>query len=182
MTGVPVGWYDAVVSEVAPAKMTLTNVEIDETLVAQFNPVKAEIELAPAFNAIEIPNLSYAPLQFRNTPNPVFTTSLTMSGLAEGAPEGFILDVESLLLSWCYAPDEITTLTTASPPRILLVWPGWIAVVCALRKVKHSAERFRINAVSPTPTLSMFDLSLEAFFRVPIGAQTVRQSGFRLGT
>lgn len=162
--------------------MTITNLLTEEELRAQYNPTKAEVEINAAFTGTEIPNFGHVPLAYKNTSNPTFNTTLTFNQLADGVSETYLLDVEALLYSWCYRPDEADTLLTAAPAPLLLVWPGWLALIVVLKKVKHTVDRFKINSAEPTPTLSTFELNFEAFFRVPIGAQTIRATGLRLGS
>ncbi len=160
--------------------MYITNLDSDETLEAMFNPREVEVALAPVLTRLAIPTLAYQPIQFAQTANLTVDFSLTFSAAFPGAEEGFLQKVEAFLFSICFPPDVVRTLADASPPDLLFVWPGWLALRGVMTSVKHKATQFAAPPSDPVPTMSTYDLKYETLGGI-LGSESVRLVGLQWG-
>jgi hypothetical protein len=165
----------------APKKLIITDLETGESKPVQFNPVEVTIDGGAAYQRIRHPAGSYQRLSFEGTNNDVVSFELVFDSLA--AEDPFVDQWEPFLMSLLRPPDTPTSMAAAAPHEALLVWPGWIAVVCALTKFKEKARRFAPPAVrdDPVPTLRVFELAFEESRRLSLGAESVRIVGMQRG-
>lgn len=168
----------------SPRKLILTDVETGESKEVQFNPVEVSIEGDPQYQRLKHPAGSYQRLSFEGRNNDVVTFELVIDAIAAGV-DGipYSAEFEAFLMSLRHPPDEPDAITTAAPHEVLLVWPGWLAIVCVLTKCKEKARRFATPAVNdnPVPTLTIWDLAFEESRRMSLGAESVRVTGFQRG-
>jgi hypothetical protein len=124
-----------------PPKVTLTNLSTGVTLEAQFNPDALEETVSANYAKQTVPGLSHEVLQFSNTTNEAFPLNLFWRAESRG-------DVETLqrarrfLKSLLYPKSGAEDMASGGPPRVLVVWPGMIAMTCVIMSVKFSHALF----------------------------------------
>ncbi len=168
----------------SPRKLIITDMETGESREVQYNPVEVSIEGDPQYQRIKYPAGSYQRLSFDTKNNDVVTFELVVDALARGADGlSFSTTMEAFLLSLRHPPDDPDAIATAAPPSVLLVWPGWLALECALVKFKEKVRRFAPPAVhvNPVPTLTIYDLAFEESRRLDLGSESARIVGFERG-
>lgn len=159
----------------SPDKMSITNIETGEGFRCQFNPEEAVLGAEAHYTQHSVPTLSFQPLGFEYTSNVTFDADLTVDGLAPDAiATAFVKNFEAFLWSLLYPPDDADSLESAEPPRVLLAWPGWIALRCKLFSLKEKVRRFGKPPGPPVPTLIVWTLRFVEARRLPIGSESVR--------
>lgn len=117
-----------------------------QTVTAQYNPNEFTEKIKVNYATIKIPGLSHAPLQFSNTDN--WKVSFDLWWYSHNQAE---LDASNkarrLLQSWTI-PDQAQNVEGGPPPRILVVWPQLLSVICVIREVDFTHKLFSRNGQS----------------------------------
>ena len=171
-----------------PRRVSLTNLATGEGWVVMFNPTTFEESLGVNYNRQNVPGLSHQPLQYGNTENYKFELVLfykgvatalinpfTQSAVKDKRPKGIIdvLEMRKFLQSLCY-PVQSTTVGGGGPPRVLVVWPSILTMVCVVTSLKFTNSRFNIEG---TPVEYIANVSFEEIRDDRINMNEVRDLG-----
>lgn len=152
--------------------MSLTNYETGEVLEAQFNPSTVTVELEAFFNRLKVPGQSHEEMQYANTNNTRVSFELLWDGLAASAPD--LVDADAFFLHLHHPPQNVASVASGAPPRVLLSWPNWIALLSQSPKVKITTTRFGLDGA---PTYQRIAVELEERRTRRLGSDVVRRVG-----
>lgn len=164
--------------------MILTDVETGEAREVLFNPTEVTIEGDPEWTRVKVPAFSYKRLNFDGKANDVVSFKLVIDALADYAQEtNHLENMVAFLASLRCPPDDPETIGTAAPHEVLLIWPGWLALVGVLTKCKFKATRFAPPTLNPNPVPTRLEceLAIEESRSLPMGAESTRLVGFNRG-
>lgn len=156
-----------------PARMSLTNLALAKTIEVPLNPETLEESVGPVYSALVVPGLPHQILQYESTENHRIEFALAFDatlGIDMGAARNF-------LLSLPYPRRGASNVSGGAPGRVLVVWPGWLALTCALAgpiRITHS--RFHVDG---PPTFFVAKLSLQEIRDVRLVAEDVLSLGTR---
>lgn len=163
---------------IAPSRMTISNLETNETYTVQFNPEAFEEEVQANWNQLTVPGLSHQPLQFGHTTNETFTFSLFWRATTPDELEKMRQD-RRYLKSLCYPRANAENVVGGAPPRVLLVWPRMLSLTCVVRQVNFTHEHFNRYGQA---RVTRGTLKLEEIRDVRISSEEVRDdSSLRYG-
>lgn len=143
----------AVAATTPSQRVSLTNLSNGEGYFAQFNPSQLEEQISVNYNRIAVPGLSHQPMQYTSTSNYTFDLVLFLRGKGSGIDFTNkqkdkkvvgLLGVQTFrrfLQSLCY-PVQSTTVGGGGPPRVLVVWPNVLSLVCVVTGLKINSSRF----------------------------------------
>jgi hypothetical protein len=128
-----------------PPKMTITNLTLDETVTAQYNPASFEEEIASVWTKQKVPGLSHQVKQFEHTDDLTITLTLEFDA-TNGGRKGWemIMHARRILQASVYPIAGAGNVRTGGAPRLLFVWPSLIALTCVLTRLRFSYERFNV--------------------------------------
>lgn len=165
-----------------PKKMSLTNIDTGEGFQLLYNPEEVNVDQAADWTEHAVPVLSFQPTSFAHTKNVQWSADIVVDGTAMAAvATNFMKNFEAFLFSLLHPPDEGDTLVAAAPPRVLVFWPGWLALQCKARKITEKAKRFRPPPADPAPDYAVFSVDFFESRRIEIGSQSVRIVGLNRG-
>jgi len=124
-----------------PSRVTLTNLNTNETMRAQFNPERLEEDIAATWNKLVVPGYSHQPLQFIHTGNESFDVELFWRGTSSDELEKMRQD-RRFLKSLEFPRGRAETVAGGAAPRVLFVWPRMLSIVCVVRRVRFVHEEF----------------------------------------
>lgn len=171
-----------------PQRVSITNLVTGEGWLAMFNPTQFEEQLGVSYNRQSVPGLSHQPLQYGSTENYKFELALFFKGGSTAAvnpfaqsnvpdkrPRGLsdILEMRKFLQSLCY-PVQATTVGGGGPPRVLVVWPNVLTMVCVVTALKFTNSRFNIEG---TPVEYIATVAFEEIRDERIAMDEVRDIG-----
>lgn len=171
-----------------PQRVSLTNLATGEGWVAMFNPTSFSESVGVNYNRQNVPGLSHQPLQYGSTDNYKFELALfyrgastdlvnpfTQAAVKDKRPKGLsdILEMRKFLQALCY-PVQATTVGGGGPPRVLVVWPSILTLVCVVTSLKFTNSRFNIEG---TPVEYVADVSFEEIRDDRITMDEVRNLG-----
>jgi len=141
-----------------PPRLTLVNIATTEHLEAQFNPTELEEALGANFARLTVPGLSHQRKQFINTEDDKFTFSIFNHCIGEG-PEGQARMLKTR--SWLRAlvHPRRTGGDRDGSPRTLLIWPGFLSIVCRLTSLGFKYTQF--NRMTGAPIAYTASLTME---------------------
>ena len=164
-----------------PEKMYMTNLVDGSNIVAQFNPTEFSEAISVNYARQAIPGLSHQPLQYIHTSNETFNLTLFFNANDEVEPrQNTIAQIEknltsrAFLLAACY-PRRGNLGVVGGPPRLLFVWPTFIALTCVITGLGFRYTRFNANG---TPLEFTVTVALEEIRDVRLLSEDV----FALGT
>ena len=128
-------------------KMYLRSVrDRTQTVTAQYNPNDFTEKIKVNYASIKIPGLSHQPLQYSHTEN--WKVSFELWWYSHDQKE---LDdankARRLLQSWTI-PDIAQDVEGGPPPRILVVWPKLLSIVCVIRELDFTHKLFKKDGES----------------------------------
>lgn len=160
-----------------PARVTLTNLEVNETLEVQFNPTELRSNLAVEY-ARKGPHGGVGQrLHYGGTGNRVWP-EIEFFFIGDTVREvGRINDARLFLESLCYRPRTERS-PAASTPLVLFIWPSYVAAT--VRVVSHSdiADRF---SKSGQPTGFKVRMTFEEVLEEALTMEDVRIAGYQRG-
>ncbi len=157
-------------------RMTLTNIETAETLEVQFNPEQWRSQITVNFARKVVQGYSSHRLQYGSTGNRTFELELFYIGHTI-EEVGRINDARLYLESLCYVPRDERS-AAASTPRVLLLWPKFVAM--QVKVVSHGDLVFRF-ARSGQPTGFRIRLGFEEDLDRRLTMEDVRLQGYERG-
>lgn len=157
-------------------RMTLTNIETNETIEVQFNPEQFRSQLSVNFARKVVQGFSSHRLQYGSTGNRTFELELFYIGHTI-EEVGRINDQRLFIESLCYVPRGERS-PSASTPRVLLLWPNFIAM--QVKVVRHGDAIFRF-ARSGQPTGFRIQVGFEEDLDRRITMEDVRIAGYERG-
>ena len=161
----------------SPRKVVIGDLETGEYVELQFNPQKLKLSLEASWSRVQTPGSSFQDLQFGGTGNIIFEEfEVRYDALGAAGPD--LIDKQNFLLSLLYPPQDVDAVATGAPPRVLVSWPGWIAVKTTVPKIEIDFSRFAFDG-EPTPTYFTAKVKLEERRTTRIGFSQVRQRGLR---
>jgi hypothetical protein len=124
-----------------PERMTITDLQADESITVQFNPKELKRKLAANYAMKEVLGNSHQEHEYLNTVTQELTFDLfslveTPEQLAQS--EDAMKFLESLL----YAPANPDSIASGAPPRVLIVWPNTLSLTCRLGAIEFTHQRF----------------------------------------
>jgi len=162
----------------AGAKMTISNLETNETLRVLFNPERLEEEIQVSWSKLTVPGLSHQPLQFGYTGNESFSVELFWRAMTPADLE-LMRQQRRFLKSLCFPKGGAETIAGGAPPRILFVWPRMLSLTCIVTAVRFSHEFFNRYGQA---RVSRATLAIEEIRDVRITSAEVRDdSSLRYG-
>lgn len=124
-----------------PARMTVTDLQSDETVEVQFNPTELERAIAVNYARKEVLGNSHQEHEFLNVGNQ--TLRIELFYLAESPAQlDRLKDAERFLESLCYPPEEADAIATFAPPRVLMVWPRTLSITARLTSLRIRYQRW----------------------------------------
>ena len=157
-------------------RMTLTNIETNETLEVQFNPEQWRSQLAVNFARKVVQGFSSHALQYGSTGNRTF--ELEFFHIGHTVEElGRINDGRLFLESLCYVPRDERS-AAATTPRVLLIWPRFVAM--QVKVVSHADVVFRFGR-SGQPTAFRIRMGFEEDLDRRLTMEDVRLQGYERG-
>jgi hypothetical protein len=171
-----------------PARVSITNLVTGEGWMAMFNPTQFEEGVGVNYTRQNVPGLSHKPLQYAGTDNYKFELALyyraqatdlanpfAQSAVRDKKPKGLsdVLEMRKFLQSLCY-PVQSTTVGGGGPPRVLVVWPNVITLVCVVVGLKIQNRRFNVEG---TPVEYVANVTFEEIRDDRIDMDEVRDLG-----
>lgn len=157
-------------------RMTLTNIETNEMLEVQFNPEQFRSQVTVNFARKVVQGFSSHRLQYGSTGNRTFELELFHVGHTT-EEIGRINDTRLFLESLCYVPRDERS-AAATTPRVLLIWPNFIAM--QVKVVSHGDAIFRF-ARSGQPTGFRIRMGFEEDLDRRLTMEDVRLQGYERG-
>jgi hypothetical protein len=157
-------------------RMTLTNIETNETVEVQFNPEEFRSQVTVNFARKVVQGHSSHKLQYGSTGNRTFELNLFWIGHTI-EEVGQINDARLFVESLCYVPRGERS-TSASTPRVLLLWPNFLAM--QVKVVRHGDAFFRF-ARSGQPTGFRIRVGFEEDLDRRLTMEDVRLQGYERG-
>ena len=142
-----------------PRRVSLTNLETGEGWFAMFNPTQFTETVSVNWNRQSVLGLSHQPLQYGFTGNHIFSLDLfnraggptsnllnpfTEDAVRDKTPTRNLQDiaaVKKFLLALAY-PIQATNVGGGGPPRVLVVWPNHLSLVCIVTGIQFASTRF----------------------------------------
>lgn len=122
-----------------PARMHMTLVDNPGAgqVTVMFNPTEFEHAIQTNWQRFTIPGLGYQPRHYVNTTNAalpmeLFYRALTAADLVQ------MRETMNFIRALCY-PVQSQSVSTGGPPRVLVVWPQVVSMICT---IKALGERF----------------------------------------
>jgi hypothetical protein len=159
------------------ARVTLANVRTGESIEAQFNPTALEESLAVNYAKQVVPGLSHEVLQFTNVGNHSFRLQLYFRAMDRYDAER-LLYVRRFLYSLCYPSAGAEDVAGGGPPRVLVIWPNALSLVCVVTNLAFNHQQFSANGMSRVYSC---DVSLEEISDCRITSEEVRTTVKRYG-
>lgn len=172
-----------------PPKVQLINTSNpDQRVIAQFNPTTLEESLEVLYQRQAVLGLSHEPMQYQRTANYKIPIELYWTSTREDAraPQGqqpngpgrSFTDINQEnrrnLLSWCYPERGASDILGGAPPRLLFIWPEYIAMTCVITSVRIRVSKF---SLSGKPDQWRCTLNLEEISDVRLTQEEVRDNG-----
>jgi len=125
----------------AVARMTITDLQSNETQEVMFNPADLTRKVAVNYALKDVLGNSHREHEYLQTDNQEMTFDLfhnveTPEDLAKAD------DMARFLESLCYAPENPESIAGAAPPRVLLVWPRTLSIIARLVTVEFQHQRW----------------------------------------
>lgn len=152
----------------AVAKVRFVNLETLEERAAQFNPAEFSKSIGVDWKRYAVAGLGYEPILYTKTGNQEFSLTLPFRVTRPAEKEEF--EQFSRFIEACCYP----TAPGSSPPDVLLVWPGVVAVPC---KVSSCSSQYLLFNKEGHPTRADIALSLFWVRRQALLAGDIRQFG-----
>lgn len=171
-----------------PRRVSLTNLNTGEGWMAMFNPTTFEEQVEVNWNRQHVLGLSHEPLQYGNTGNWNFELDLYMRGnkpttvnpfteatVKDKSPKGLsdIMAIRKFLMSLAY-PVSGATIGEGGPPRVLVVWPHIMSLVCVVTSLKLANQRFNFEGY---PVEYVASVGFEEIRDTRITSGDIRQLG-----
>jgi len=140
----------------APTRMTLTDLQTDETVEAMFNPTELQRRVAVNYAKKPVLGNSHQEHEYLQTDN--MSLRFDLFFLAETPTElAKLKDSERFLESLCYSDRDPESIAQAAPPRVLVVWPRTLSIVGRVLTIDINYQRWnRFGDVTQfTATLAM---------------------------
>lgn len=156
-----------------PERMTLTDLDTDETVEVMFNPSEIKRKVSVNYARKEVLGNSHNEHEYLYTGNQGLSFDLFY--LAETPVElAKAEDAMRFLESLCYATENPESIAAAAPPRVLIVWPRTLTLTCRVVDVEFSHQRFNRygNTVQWTAKITLDESRLRRLTK-----QDVRQQG-----
>lgn len=125
----------------SPNRMTITDLQSDETITMQFNPQELQRSISVNYAKKAVLGNSHLEHEYLQTDNQGVRFDLFY--LAETIPQLEALEnSQRFLESLCYAPEDPESIAQAAPPRVLLVWPRTMSIIARLTRLDINNERW----------------------------------------
>lgn len=149
--------------EQEPVKVSLTNLQTDETVYAQFNPETFTPGVEAEYVRKAVLGQSHRPLQYTGTGNLQFSMEFEFNLLASGGPInrldpatagyaanqnlasdhlGVLVSIQNFLWSLLYADIDEDDPHSGEPPDVLVIWPKTLSAVCKLISIQDEKKQF----------------------------------------
>ena len=156
-----------------PVRLSITDIDDNETIFAQFNPQELERQVRVNYAKKAVLGASGQPHEYLQTDNTAIRFSLffyadTTAGIEE-LKKGI-----NFLESLCYAKEAPQSIAQGAPPQVLLVWPRTLALVVRIINLNFQHQRW--NLVGDT-TQCTVEVNSEVIAVNRITKSPVRQSG-----
>lgn len=124
-----------------PERMTLTDLQSNETVEVMFNPTDLSRRIAVNYTKKAVLGSSHLPHEYLQTDNQqlrfdLFYNAETPEELEKAE------DSAKFLESLCYAPEDPESIAGAAPPRVLLVWPRTLSIIARLTSIEFQHQRW----------------------------------------
>lgn len=127
-----------------PERMTLTDLQSDDTAVVMFNPKELKRKIGVNYASKAVLGNSHLEHEYLQTANQNLSFDLFFNVETE-ADLDLAEDSMKFLESLCYAPEDPESIAGASPPRVLIVWPRTLSLTCRLLDLEFTHQRFNIH-------------------------------------
>lgn len=123
-----------------PERMSLTNLGSGESLEMQYNPTDVSEDLQAVYQHLTILGQGHEEQQYLNTKNHLVEFDLNFDALTgNGYDIGY---ARRFLMSLFYARRDANDIRGGAPPRVLFVWPNFMALQAQIPKLKIKHSRF----------------------------------------
>jgi len=128
-------------SSETPERMTITDLQSDESITVQFNPKELKRKLGANYAMKEVLGNSHQEHEYLNTVTQ--DLSFDLFSLVETQEQlGHSEETMKFLESLLYAPANPDSIASGAPPRVLLLWPNTMSITCRLDELAFTHQRF----------------------------------------
>lgn len=134
-----------------PPRCVLVNVATAESMDCLFNPTQLTEKLQVNWNRVVVPGLSHQLLQFQSTSNRQLTgVEFYLDRLFAAAQPGHpdVLEFRSFLRALTVPPAGAQSVTTAAPPRVLVVWPKVLTMQGVVTDLEFQYRQFGVDGAA----------------------------------
>jgi len=124
----------------APPRMYIMNLENQDQLEAQFNPLQWEAQIGVTYADLTIVGNTYQPRHFITTVNDKVTFDLLFTAGTK-TEKGYLSFAQRFVMSVCRKWRG-----KLAPPNVLFSWPGEASIVCKVDSAKIGHKRFNQQA------------------------------------
>lgn len=149
-----------------PPRVFFTNIRTGETNEMPFTPTTLTETIVVNYARQAVTGMSHETMQYGNTQNyKIEGLEFFVSGMPQGPsprnPARAIadrrnfqpsetdtieadraMDLRNFLMSLCYSSETAETVRDGAPPRILFVWPQFMALTCVFSELRITHEKF----------------------------------------
>ena len=126
---------------VTPVRMTITDLQSDETISVMFNPTELKRRMTVNYAKKQVLGNSHEEHEYLQTANTGVTFDLFFN--AETVEDVDFLKLKlDFLESLGYGPEDPASITEAAPPRVLLLWPRTMSMVTRIMTAEFIHQRF----------------------------------------
>ena len=132
---------------------------------ALFNPSVIEEHIGVKYGGQVVPGMSHTVLQYSHTENHEIDMDLRFLvdsdlrygfnafddvGIGTNTPGtsktlDTVLEARRFLMAMCYPRSNEHTVAGGAPSRVLVLWPGLLALVCVIKDVKFKHQQFNVH-------------------------------------
>jgi hypothetical protein len=166
-----------------PPRCLLVNIATAELIECLFNPTELVEKVQVNWNRLQVPGLSHQVLQYQGTGNRQLSAVeffLDKRFAAEQPGDPDILEFRRFLRALTVAPAGTQSVPATSPPRVLLVWPGVLAIETVLTEVEFRYRQFGIGTSNRAAQVLAYAAvcSFEEILHVRVTSEHLRQEAF----
>jgi hypothetical protein len=142
-----------------PDRLTFENVDTDELLEVQYNPVELSEKLDAVYARLAIVGQSHTLMQYSNTSNLVVEFDLAFDAVTRDTGGTYdIMAARRFLMALAYRRRASQAVAGGSPSTVLVLWPNLYTLTC---KMTSYGGKFTTFAQNGTPLRWTCHVSLE---------------------
>lgn len=135
------------ISPAEPPRIYIRNLRNNERVSAQFNPNEMDESVAPQFSRMQVQGLSHEVHHFTHTGPYEISMKLRFRAYSPEELEA-LQRARRQMMSWAYPRAVQSQRVGGGPPKLLVVWPGMLSLVCYMTGLKINHASFNSEAQS----------------------------------